>query len=53
MILFIILALIAIILVVVVVASVAVGGAGFIIIFGDVIVCVAILVGICVAIARR
>lgn len=53
MVLFLILALIAIILLIVVIFSVAIGGAGMIIIFGDVIVCIAIIVGICYLIARR
>lgn len=53
MILFIVLALIALVLLIVVVTSVAVGGAGFILMFADVIVCIAIIVGICIAIARR
>ena len=46
MILFTLLALIVLILTVVTVAVLSVAGAGFIIIFGDVIVCIAILIWI-------
>lgn len=46
MILFILLLLIVIILTVVTIAVLSVAGAGFIIIFGDVIVCIAILIWI-------
>lgn len=46
MILAIILALIAIALIVLVLSTVVVGGAAFIVVFGDVIVCIAILIWI-------
>ena len=52
MLLFVILAVMAVVLLFTVITSVAVGGAGFILVFGDVIVCIAIIVGICVAIVR-
>ena len=46
MILFSILLLIVTILTVVIIISVSIGGAGFIIVFGDVIVCIALLIWI-------
>lgn len=46
MVLFLILALIAIILAIVTVVTVSIGGAAFIILFGDVIVCVFIIIAI-------
>lgn len=53
MFLFIILALMLIILLVVVGSVLAIGGAGFILIFGDVIVCAAILAGIMYLLGKR
>ena len=53
MFLFIILAVILFILLVFVVAGLGAGGAGFIIIFADVIVCMAIIIGIMYLIIKR
>lgn len=44
MILFMLLALIALVLITVVVTAIGIGGSAFIIIFGDVIVCIAIII---------
>ena len=53
MIVFMILALMAIILLLVTIVTLSTLGAGFLIIFGDVIVCIFILVMICKAIINR
>lgn len=48
-----ILAIILILLTVIVVAAVAIGGTAFIVIFGDVIVCIAIIAGIIYWLVKR
>lgn len=53
MILFMILALIALLLIALVVFTVSVGGATFIVLFGDVIVCIFIIVLIMKALGRK
>ena len=53
MILALILAIIVVILAVIVIAAVSVGGAAFIVIFGDVIVCIAIIAGIIYWLVKR
>lgn len=53
MILFAILAIIALIVLIVAIALISVGGAGFIVIFGDLIVCVAIIVFIIKLLSKR
>ena len=52
MILFMILVIMAIVLLLAVIFGVAIGGAGFILIFGDVIVCIGLIVIILIAIVR-
>lgn len=53
MVLFTILALILLILVVITIVAVAIGGAGFIIIFGDVIVCIVLIALLIKLLAKR
>lgn len=53
MILFTILALVALFLIIFTVVAVSIGGAAFIIIFGDIIVCIAIIVWIIKKIMKR